>query len=92
MAYAKGKFAVGICARSGIKMRLLDMVEDGYKPGLMVHPAWRDEKHPQERPVKATDPQALKRPAPDVDDDSAGNNGQLLKDIIDGPYYFGGGT
>ena len=70
--YAKGKNAVGICARSGRKMRLLDMVPDGQNPGLLVDPDWRDIKHPIEKPLDVSDAEALRRPAPDTDDDSAG--------------------
>lgn len=90
--YAKGKFAVGICARSGRKMRLLDMVPDGQNPGLLVDPDWRDIKHEQERPLDVSDAEALRRPAPDIDDDSAGAGGTLADTLFPGETYFGGGT
>lgn len=91
--FAKGRNAVGICARSGRKMLLRDMVPDGYKPGLMVDPAWRDTKHPQERPVTTEEGIALRRPAPDVDDDSAGDSGETLAEaLFPDDDYFGGGT
>lgn len=90
--YATGKYAMGICARSGRKMRLLDMVPDGQNPGLLVDPAWRDIKHPAEKPFDATDAQALRRPAPDTDDDSAGAGGSLASTLFSGQTVFGGGT
>ena len=93
MGFAKGKNALGICARSGRKMLLKDMIPDPYKPGLMVDPAWADIKHPAERPIKLRDNTALKRPAPDVDDDSPGDSGQTVAEaLFTGQNYFGGGT
>ena len=93
MGFAKGKHAMGICAKSGRKMRLLDMIPDPYKPGLMVDPSWADQKHPAERPVRLRDNTALKRPAPNVDDDSPGDSGESLADALfpDLPVH-GGGT
>lgn len=63
--YARGRRAVGECARSGRKMLLEDMVSDGYYPSLMVDPAWREERHPQERLPEINDPVALYRPSPE---------------------------
>lgn len=91
MKYARGTHAVGICARSGRKMLLRDMVSDGNLPGLMVDPSWRDIKHPQEKPVDATDASALRRHAPDIDDDSAGDGGSLVT-AMGFTNVFGGGT
>ena len=65
--YAKGKFAVGECARSGRKMLLKDMVSDGYYPSLIVDPEWYEGKHPQESLPEIEDPVALWRPAPERD-------------------------
>ena len=65
--YAKGKFAVGECARSGRKMLLKEMVSDGYYPSLVVDPAWYEGKHPQESLPEIEDPVALWRPAPERD-------------------------
>ena len=89
--FARGDNAVGICARGGHKMLLRDMVSDGQYPGLMVDPAWRDIKNPQER--KMTEGIALRRPAPDIDDDTAGA-GASLADAMGFPAgsYFGSGT
>lgn len=91
--FAKGKKAVGICARSGRKMLLKDMVPDGEYPNLLVDPAWRDIYHPQKRPVNTDEGIVLKRPAPDIDDDSPGDSGVSVADALfpDG-NYFGGGT
>ena len=44
--YAKGKWALGECARSGRKMLLRNMIADGYYPNLIVDPEWYDPKHP----------------------------------------------
>lgn len=64
--YAKGKYALGECARSGRVMPLKDMVKDGYVPNLMVDPAWREPKHPLNKIIKIDDPIALRHPAPQV--------------------------
>lgn len=58
----------GECARSGKRMLLKDMVQDGYQPGLMVAPEYYDPVHPQEKlqPIGA-DAIAVKHPAPDLD-------------------------
>lgn len=90
--YAKGLRAVGICARSGRKMLLRDMVPDGQNPGLLVDPAWRDIKHESERPLDVSDAEALRRPAPDIDDDSAGAGDTLAVALFTGLNYHGGGT
>jgi hypothetical protein len=66
-AYAKGKWALGECARSGRKMLLRNMVADGYYPNLIVDPEWYEPKHPQESLPKVRDPTALFRPAPERD-------------------------
>ncbi len=62
--YARGIHAVGHCARSGIKMKLLDMVEDP-RTGLMVHPDWAE--LPDRIPITYVDGIALYRTAPDLD-------------------------
>ena len=90
--YASGRFAVGICARSGRKMPLRDMVPDGNYPGLLVDPDWRDIKHEQETPVDVSDAEALRRPAPDTGDDSGGAGDSLATALFSGQHYFGGGT
>ena len=64
-SYARGRHAVGECARSGRKMLLNNMVSDGYYPNLIVDPAWYDAKHPQESLPALQDPVALHRPAPE---------------------------
>ena len=65
--YAKGKWALGECARSGRKMLLRNMIADGYYPNLIVDPEWYDPKHPQESLPSLKDPTALYRPAPERD-------------------------
>ena len=66
-AYARGKWALGECARSGRKMLLRNMVADGYYPNLIVDPHWYEPKHPQESLPSLKDPVSLFRPAPDRD-------------------------
>lgn len=65
--YAKGKWALGECARSGRKMLLKHMIADGYYPNLIVDPEWYEGKHPQESLPAIKDPVALYRPAPERD-------------------------
>lgn len=90
--YASTKNAVGICARSGRKMPLAAMVMDP-RLKLMVDPAWMDIKHPVEKPVKLADAAALRRPAPDLDDDSVGDSGvSLVTALFPHDNVFGGGT
>ena len=70
-AYAKGKWALGECRRSGRKMLLRNMIADGYYPNLIVDPEWYEPKHPQESLPKVRDPTSLFRPAPDQDQSDA---------------------
>jgi len=93
-AYAKGKWALGECRRSGRKMLLRNMVADGYYPNLIVDPEWYEPKHPQESLPKVRDPTSLFRPAPDQDqsnatirlDDSAVVTGFTLGNVtVDAP-------
>ncbi len=63
--YAKGKWALGHCARSGRKMLLRNMIADGYYPNLIVDTEWYEPKHPQESLPSVHDPVSLFRPAPD---------------------------
>lgn len=63
--FAKGTHAWGYCGRSGRRLLLRDMVEDGHIPGLMVDPEFYEPVHPREQiPVPGDDPQALRYPAP----------------------------
>ena len=57
--------AVAQCMRSGIKMRLSDMVQDGYYPGLMVHPDWYEPPEPQEQFLSVVDDAAVDNPSPE---------------------------
>lgn len=90
--YASTKNAVGRCARSGRKMPLSQMVMDP-RLKLMVDPAWADIKHPVEKPINLADAMALRRPAPDLDDDSSGDSGQTVAEaLFPGQPIFGGET
>lgn len=91
-AFAKGTYALAMCQRCGFPGKYLDMVEDGHTPGLIVHPECREIRHPAERQFDAKDPQVLKRPSPDNDDDSVGDSGQSLAEAMGFDTYFGGGT
>lgn len=59
-----GQGVIGYCARSGKKMLLSEMVEDGYYPGLLVDPEWRDAEHPLDTPTIFVDETVVDRPAP----------------------------
>lgn len=66
MSYARGNKAWGECARSGKRVLLREMVEDGYIPGLMVARDWYEPAHPQDIPITdIADPVALLHPAPE---------------------------
>ena len=94
--FATGKFAIGICARCGMRAKYSDLVEDGQYKNLRVHTACRDIKNPQEKPFNAEDGIALKHPAPDLDraNDPVWTGGPTLIDNLP-PLTggtFGGGT
>ncbi len=90
--FAKGKHAVAYCQRSGEKIPYRKLVSDGYTPGLLVSPEWRDTEHPQERPVRTTEGIALRQPSPDRDVE-VGDSGVSVADaLFPGQPVFGGGT
>lgn len=91
--YATGRRALARCPRCGDKVRYLDLVPDGEIPGQRVCRTCQDIKHPAERPFDATDATALRKPAPDVDDDSPGDSGTTLaEELFPGENIFGGNT
>lgn len=63
--YAAGRKAWGFCGRCGLRALLHDLVFDGYFPNMRVHPACRDDRHPQELLTPLKDAQALWRPSPE---------------------------
>lgn len=63
--YATGRYAVGFCKKCGLNFAYGDLVDDGETPGLRVCQECYDPKHPQERPARAYDPIALRKPAPE---------------------------
>lgn len=65
LKYARGSRAWGMCARSGRKMLLLDMVRDPLTD-LLVDPDWA-EPPLMRPPTDITDGVALEHPAPDLD-------------------------
>lgn len=92
MKYAKGKHAIGICGRCGVKEPLNKLVLDGQIPTLLVHPHCRDIKHEQEKRQIKDDAVILRKVAPNVDDDSPGSSTPLTTARGDTGPYFGGGT
>ena len=92
--YASGKHAKGRCGRCGFKVEYRDMVDDGQYPGLRVCEDCRDMKHPVERAFDAQDGIALRKPAPDIDDDTGvglNDANVTLVSTLDG-NSFGGQT
>ncbi len=86
------KNAVGICDRSGIKAPLKKLVPDGDSPGLMVLPEWRDEKNPQERPIRIKENIAVSNPRPDRDVEAGPATTNIAQELFPGQPYFGGDT
>lgn len=91
--FAKGARALARCPRCGDKVAYLDLVPDGQVKGQMVCPSCQDMKHPTELPFRTDEGIALRRPAPDTDDDSVGDSGTSVADaLFPGGTVFGGGT
>ncbi len=90
MSYASGRHAWGQCGRCGGRTKLNELVLDGQVPNLLVHPSCRDMKHPAEKPFNPLDAQALKRPAPDLDDDSPGDTGETFTEAMGWTRMMGG--
>ena len=91
MSFTKGTRALGRCARCGDKVPYLSLLDDGYIKGLRVCGSCYDIAHPAEKPVRADEPIALQKPAPDIDDDSPGGGDSLVVSM-GWDTYFGGGT
>ena len=92
--YAKGTYSKGRCGRCGDKCDYRDLIDDGQFPGLRVHPDCYDMKHPVETPLNVQDGIALRKPAPDIDDDTGvglNDANEPIVDTLDGDS-FGGGT
>lgn len=66
MARYLGRHQIGVCQRSGQKMKRAEMVEDGQIRGLLVHPDWWEPYQPQlVPPPMRPDGLPKQRPAPD---------------------------
>ena len=71
MSFAKGTHAYGICERCGFRYDLGEMKAETFKgvskKNLVCPDCW-DQEHPQDYlgTFKVFDPQALRRPAPDI--------------------------
>lgn len=92
MKYASGKNAWGRCGKCGDRHKLLELVEDKQTPNLKVCTTCFDIKHPAEKRFDPTDAVALRKPAPDIDDDSPGDSGTDLATAMGFDTYFGGQT
>jgi len=88
--FASGRRSVGRCARCGDKVPYLSLFSDGDTPGLRVCGDCYDISHPAEKPQKLDDGIALKHPAPDVDDDSAGDASETLTEAMGGTRMMNG--
>lgn len=66
IAYASGRHAWGTCQKCGLRFAYHELVNDGYYQDLRVCAGCYDDKHPQDRPIRAVDPVALWRPSPDT--------------------------
>ena len=72
MAYAKGKYAYGICDISGFRYKLKDMKKTWNV--LLVGPDMYEPKHPQLEPrPPVIDPEALQDPRVTEPEPTAGN-------------------
>ncbi len=92
MKFASGKFAFGKCGRCGDKVRYSELRADGDLPQLRVCSGCYDIAHPAEKPFRADDAVMLQHPAPDIDDDSAGDTGESLVEALGLTNNFGGNT
>lgn len=73
--FATGKHSKAICDRCGRKwnyLELKDQIFNEKKTGLMVCPECYDQDHPQLQlgRLKIYDPQALRNPRPDVEEEA----------------------
>tara|TARA_R110002020_G_scaffold3547_3_gene15867 strand:- start:1030 stop:1413 length:384 start_codon:yes stop_codon:yes gene_type:complete len=65
MAFARGKYALGICDRCGFSCKYLEMSKEW--TGLKVCQECYEPKHPQLTPPRhISDPEALQDPRPEV--------------------------
>ena len=74
MKFANGYKSLGQCARCGFRYRLNSLRQDGRNPALLVCWSCYDIKPPAERPQNLEDSEILRRPAPDLDNDSVGGS------------------
>lgn len=90
MSFSRGRKALGRCSRCGDKVPYLSLLDDGENPGLRVCQSCYDIKHPAEKPFKTDEPIMLKKPAPDIDDDSPGDSGTTLTAALGWTQMMGG--
>lgn len=64
--FARGRRAWGYDQRSGRRVLLRELVRDG-ETGLLVTREEYDPRHPLEKVKPLVDPEALRRPSPDLD-------------------------
>lgn len=90
MSFSRGVKALGRCARCGDKVPYLSLMDDGDTPGLRVCGGCYDISHPAEKPFKTDEPIMLRKPSPDIDDDSAGGPDDTLTVAMGWTRMFGG--
>ena len=70
--YARGRNALAICERCGLRVKYLDLMYDGDTPSLKVCADCWDPEHPQDRLPDTFDPVTLYDPTGDPDFNVAG--------------------
>jgi hypothetical protein len=91
-AYAKGTNALGQCQRCGFVYKRRLLRQDG-DTNILVCRSCYDIEHPAEKPRSYHDPEALQRPAPDLDKAASRTlSAGLLAAEMGWDHYFGGGT
>lgn len=73
--FASGKHALGVCDICGLEFKLKELkplIVKGRNTNLLVCPDDWNEDHPQNRlgEVRVEDPQALRNPRPETNDDT----------------------
>ena len=88
MAFATGKFAVGICDRCGQQYKLLQLKKEWN--GLFTCPECWEPKHPQLEPRPTTaDGQGLRNARPQIFTVASGDGGFMTVDLtLPAPFAF----
>ena len=87
MAYASGKFAIGLCDRCGFEYKLHTLKKEWN--GLKTCPECYEPKHPQLEPHTApADPQAIYQPRPNTDKEVGEGYVVIVYNDIFSPHYM----